>query len=147
MSFMDKIKDYITPVDEDAVDYDGSEQTAEAPVSNPVSSQSTYEKSSAPQAPALDAKTKMVLFEPRSFNEAELAGARLKEGRAVVVNLHKLDKEYSQRTIDFLSGVVFALNGKVQKIGQQVILCYPEEIGVAGAINLVDEAAAEEEAE
>jgi len=63
-------------------------------------------------------------------------GQRLKEGRAVVVNLHKLDREYAQRTIDFLTGVVFALDGKIQKIGQNVILCSPAEIGVQGTISL-----------
>lgn len=78
----------------------------------------------------------MVLFEPRSFSEAEEVGQRLKEGRAVVVNLHKLDREYAQRTIDFLTGVVFALDGKIQKIGQNVILCSPAEIGVQGTISL-----------
>ncbi|MDD7281807.1 MAG: cell division protein SepF, partial [Erysipelotrichaceae bacterium] len=56
--------------------------------------------------------------------------------RAVVVNLHKLDREYAQRTIDFLTGVVFALDGKIQKIGQNVILCSPSQIGVQGSINL-----------
>ena len=73
---------------------------------------------------------------PRSFGEAEEVGQRLKEGRAVVVNLHKLDREYAQRTIDFLTGVVFALDGKIQKIGQNVILCSPLQIGVSGSISL-----------
>ena len=54
----------------------------------------------------------------------------------MVVNLHKLDREYAQRTIDFLTGVVFALDGKIQKIGQNVILCSPAEIGVQGTISL-----------
>ena len=84
----------------------------------------------------MSANTKMVLFEPRSFSEADEVGKRLKEGRAVVVNLHKLDREFAQRTIDFLTGVVFALDGKIQKIGTNVILCSPEGIGVQGVINV-----------
>ncbi len=80
----------------------------------------------------------MVLFEPRGFGEVEEVGTRLKEGRAVVVNLHKLDRDYAQRTIDFLTGVVFALDGKIQKIGQNVILCSPAAIDVAGSISVDD---------
>ncbi len=80
----------------------------------------------------------MVLFEPRGFGEVEEVGTRLKEGRAVVVNLHKLDRDYSQRTIDFLTGVVFALDGKIQKIGKNVILCSPAQISVVGEISLGD---------
>ena len=60
----------------------------------------------------------------------------LKEGRAVVVNLHKLDREFAQRTIDFLTGVVFALDGKIQKIGTNVILCSPEGIGAVSYAHL-----------
>lgn len=138
MGFMDKIKEFVQPDDEE---FEEEEVTVtEGAVANPAPAaaqpqKSTYEKKSGGAAP-LDANTKMVLFEPRSFGEAEQVGQRLKEGRAVVVNLHKLDANYSQRTIDFLSGVVFALDGNIQRIGQNVILCYPSSIGVAGSINL-----------
>lgn len=144
MGFMDKVKDFITPVDEnDEDDYEAEEdEYTPAPVKTAAAAtaaqaqQPVYENSNTNKAAPLDAKTKMVLFEPRSYGEAEAVGGRLKEGRAVVVNLHKLDREYAQRTIDFLSGVVFALDGNIQKIGQNVILCYPNEIGVAGSISL-----------
>lgn len=143
MGFMSRFKDFIEPSDDD--DLEETEQpvaaanTAAVTKAAPAAGRaapSTYERSTKPGVAPLDDKTKMVLFEPRSFGEAELVGARLKEGRAVVVNLHKLGSDYARRTIDFLSGVVFALNGNVQKIGTNVILCYPAEIGVAGTINL-----------
>ena len=76
----------------------------------------------------------MVLFEPRSFEEVDEVARRIKENRAVVVNLHKLTREYAQRTIDFLTGVTFALDGTIQKIGTNVILCAPQSMGVHGSI-------------
>ncbi len=78
----------------------------------------------------------MVLFEPRSFEEAEEIARHLKSRRAAVVNLHRLQRDYAQRTIDFLTGVVFALDGTIQKIGHNVILCTPKNVGVDGAISL-----------
>jgi len=80
--------------------------------------------------------SKMILFEPRAFDEVDEIAKHLKEHKACVVNLHRLQKEYSQRTIDFLSGVVFALDGTIQKIGLNVILCTPKSIGVSGEITL-----------
>ena len=80
--------------------------------------------------------TKMVLFEPRSFDEAEEVAKRLKENKAAVVNLHKLQRDYAQRTIDFLTGVIFALDGTIQKIGHNVILCAPKNVSVNGEISL-----------
>jgi len=67
---------------------------------------------------------------------AEEVARHLKEKRAAVVNLHRLPRDYAQRTIDFLTGVVFALDGSIQKIGHNVILCTPKSIGVHGEISL-----------
>ncbi|UNT96122.1 cell division protein SepF [Allobaculum mucilyticum] len=140
MGFMDKFKSLIETGDEDddfveeTVEETADEAPARPAAPRPVQ-HAAYETKANTGAPELDERTKMVLFEPRNFNEAETVGARLKEGRAVVVNLHKLDKNYARRTIDFLSGVVYALEGSVQKIGPSVILCYPKEIGVAGSIS------------
>ncbi|WP_297238312.1 cell division protein SepF [uncultured Faecalicoccus sp.] len=135
MGFMDKVKDFVAPIEEEDEGYEA--QPVEAAKEVEAEPQNRYERPKArTNSSTLNAKTKMVLFEPRSFGEAEEVGTRLKEGRAVVVNLHKLDRDYAQRTIDFLTGVVFALDGKIQKIGQNVILCSPAEIGVQGSISL-----------
>lgn len=141
MGFMDKIHEFVNPVDEDDEEvYEDEEVEAadvEAVEDDEDTTENRYERpKTRANANALNANTKMVLFEPRSFGEVEEVGTRLKEGRAVVVNLHKLDRDYSQRTIDFLTGVVFALDGKIQKIGQNVILCSPAQIGVAGSITI-----------
>ncbi len=130
MGVVDKIKEFVAPIDEDGEDIlEVEEEMEEMP-------RTRYERAKSKNMNAMSSNTKMVLFEPRSFSEADEVGKRLKEGRAVVVNLHKLDREFAQRTIDFLTGVVFALDGKIQKIGTNVILCSPENIGVQGAINV-----------
>lgn len=141
MGLMDRFKSFVEPGDdEEYVEEDEVVETAEqsAPAARPAGN--AYEVKKDNGAPHLDANTKMVLFEPRSLNESELAGNRMKEGRAVVVNLHKLTDEYARRMEDFLTGVAFALGGELKHIGPDVILCYPKEIGVAGSINLNDEA-------
>ena len=38
--------------------------------------------------------------------------------------------------VDFLTGVVFALDGTIQKIGHNVILCAPRNVAVDGEIKL-----------
>ena len=106
------------------------EQEEESP------SLSEYEQPKSKAINRLPGDTKMVLFEPRSFDEAEEVAKRLKENKAAVVNLHKLQRDYAQRTIDFLTGVIFALDGTIQKIGHNVILCAPRNVAVHGEINL-----------
>ena len=129
----EKLKNFIAPVDEeygaeDVPEYDEQE-------TKPVS---TYEAKQT-KVQGVPTNAQMVLFEPRSFEEAEEIARHLKQRRACVVNLHKLQRDYAQRTIDFLTGVVFALDGTIQKIGHNVILCTPKNVGVDGAISLDSE--------
>ncbi len=127
MGISQKFKEWVAPIDEDEI---LEVEDGEAPAI------SEYEEPKAKVVNRVPTDTKMVLFEPRSFDEAEEVAKRLKENRAAVVNLHKLQRDYAQRTIDFLTGVVFALDGSIQKIGHNVILCAPRTIGVHGNITL-----------
>ncbi|NCB33610.1 MAG: cell division protein SepF [Erysipelotrichia bacterium] len=136
MGLKDKFLGFVAPVDDDD-DYDeednGEELEYRQSETRPVS---TYESTKNQNVKRVSADTKMVLFEPRSFEEAEEIARHLKSRRAAVVNLHRLQRDYAQRTIDFLTGVVFALDGTIQKIGHNVILCAPRGIGVDGNISL-----------
>ena len=126
----EKIKNFIAPIDEE--EDEGEELEYTESETKPVS---TYETQQT-KVTQIPSDAQMVLFEPRSFEEAEEIARHLKQRRAAVVNLHKLQRDYAQRTIDFLTGVVFALDGTIQKIGHNVILCAPHSIGVDGVISL-----------
>lgn len=63
--------------------------------------------------------------QPHSFEDARLAADGLKDGRQQIVNLEKTGPEMSERIIDFLNGVTYALNGFVEKVGDHVYLFAP----------------------
>ncbi len=130
MSIRKKLKDFIAPIEEDEVLELDEEESKKL---------SDYEQPQNKSLSKTALDTKMVLFEPRSFDEAEEVARHLKERRAAVVNLHRLPRDFAQRTIDFLTGVVFALDGSIQKVGHNVILCTPKSIGVHGKIDLEGE--------
>ena len=128
MGLADKLKNIIiTEVDED----EGYEEE----INDEVTS-STYEAPTNKNVKNLTSDAKLVIFDVRVFDETENIASHLKVKKAAVVNLHKLDREYKQRTIDFLTGVIFALDGSIQKIGHNVILCSPKSIPVEGEISL-----------
>lgn len=131
MGIKKKLFDFIAPVEEDDENDPGElEVTREE-----AKAISSYE---APKSKVnrVSSDTKMVLFEPRSFDESEEIARHLKQRRACVVNLHRLQRDYAQRTIDFLTGVVFALDGTIQKIAHNTILLTPSTVGVEGVISL-----------
>ena len=93
----------------------------------------------------LNRDSNLVLFEPRSYSETQEIASFLKLKKAAVVNLHRLQKEQSKRVIDFLSGVIYAIDGDIQQIGPKIFLCTPKNISVAGSISLDDDEGALEQ--
>ena len=79
--------------------------------------------------------SKVILIEPRVYAEAQDISEHLKNKRAVVVNLQRIERDQGIRIVDFLSGTVYALGGDIQRIGTDIFLCVPENVEVAGAIS------------
>lgn len=61
----------------------------------------------------------------QSFENAQQAADGLKEGHQQIVNLEKATPEVCARVIDFLSGVIYALDGYIEKVGDKVYLFTP----------------------
>lgn len=68
------------------------------------------------------------IIEPRSFGDTTQIVKQLLDQKTVVLNLHLLDKEQSQRTIDFVCGAAFALGGAPQKVGDTVFVFTPNSV-------------------
>ena len=77
---------------------------------------------------------KMILLEPRAFSESQQIADHLKNRNSVVVNLKRVTTEQAKRIIDFLSGVIYAIGGSMQKIGVGIYVCAPKNVNVQGKI-------------
>lgn len=69
--------------------------------------------------------------EPKSFNDAQEIGERLKLGRPVIMNLGGLPRELQRRLIDFASGLAFALDGSMSRVDDHVFLLTPNNVDVS----------------
>lgn len=78
---------------------------------------------------------KVVLCEPRSYNEVQEIADNIVNRRAIVINLQRVDHNQAKRIVDFLSGTVYALNGDIQKLGTETFLCTPDNVDVSGTIS------------
>ena len=72
--------------------------------------------------------SEVMIIEPRSFGEAGQIVQNLKDRKTIVLNLHLLDKEQSQRTIDFVCGAAHALNAQPKKIGEMIFVFTPSNV-------------------
>ena len=75
------------------------------------------------------------VMEPRSFEDAATIVQHLRNRKTIVLNLHLLDKEQSQRTIDFVCGAAHALDGKPQKVGDLVFVFTPCNVTLSVDVN------------
>ncbi|TDL35110.1 cell division protein SepF [Jeotgalibacillus sp. S-D1] len=114
------VEDY---VDEQPDETPAVRQNKKAPQKQNVVSLQSIQKSS-----------KMVLLEPRMYAEAQDIADNLKNHRAVVVNLQRINKDQAKRIVDFLSGTVYAIGGDIQRVGTDIFLCTPDNIEVSGNI-------------
>jgi cell division inhibitor SepF len=77
---------------------------------------------------------RVVLIEPRTYDEAQEIADQLKSRRSVVVNLQRVRRDQAIRIVDFLSGTVYALGGHISKLGSDIFLCTPDTVEVMGTI-------------
>ena len=63
-----------------------------------------------------------------SFETARQVADGLKDGHPQVVNLENTSTEMSERIIDFLNGVTYALDGYVEKVGHKVYFFTPSNM-------------------
>ena len=76
-------------------------------------------------------KMRVIVIEPKSFDDAQEVANCLREKRPVVINFDKTDAEVAKRIIDFISGTTYALNGEIKKVGRGVFLCAPNNVNVS----------------
>jgi cell division inhibitor SepF len=69
--------------------------------------------------------------EPKRFNEAREIGERFKQGIPVIMNLQGADDGVARRLVDFASGLVFGLDGKIEMVASRVYLLTPANMEVS----------------
>lgn len=78
---------------------------------------------------------KIMVFDPSVFSDVKNIGKMILNGRAVIVNFRKMDENQIHRVIDFLSGLIFAVNGDIQRIGEKIFLCTPKNFKIEGDLS------------
>jgi cell division inhibitor SepF len=64
----------------------------------------------------------IVVLEPGQYDEAQSAADYLKTQRPIVLNLRHANKDLGRRVVDFLSGVAYALDGHMHRVGDEIFL-------------------------
>ncbi|HYY08216.1 MAG TPA: cell division protein SepF [Actinomycetota bacterium] len=82
-------------------------------------------------APRPTASSAIHKSEPKRFNEAREVADRFKEGTAVIMNLQGTEDGTARRLVDFASGLVYGLDGKIELVANRVYLLTPADVEVS----------------
>ena len=136
--------------DEDEEYYEEETRRAEAPSSgesrrkgfSTVTKNEEPEEAEAPRPRSgfLGSKSKVVpmkpamqvnIISPSSFEDSQEICNKLLSGRPVVVNLEGFDPDDAQRIMDFISGCIYAINGKYNQIAKYIFIFSPENVDIS----------------
>ena len=79
-------------------------------------------------------KLQVVLVKPTDFDDAAAIADDLKQSHTVVLNLEATNRDTARRLLDFLSGVAYAISGKIQRIANNTFIIVPFNVGISGDI-------------
>lgn len=97
------------------------------------------EEAEQPSAPASAPKTtgvgssaalEMKVVKPDRIDSAFGIGEHLLARRTVVINFEETNKETVRRILDFLGGVVFAIEGNIKKVSDATYIVTPKNVDV-----------------
>lgn len=79
-------------------------------------------------------QTKVVISMPQIVSDASVIIKYLKENKTCVVNVENIDIAESQRIVDFLSGGIYALDGSIERVSNDIFIVAPRNVEVSGKL-------------
>ncbi len=159
MSFLDKFLNVmrLNPDDDDDFYNDDYEEEEELPVKQKSSPKPKKErsfeddykekpaKSAAKVTPIRPSKRQtangmeVCVIKPVTMEDAREITDTLLNNCTVILNVEGLDVQISQRIIDFTAGATYAIDGKLQKVSNYILVLTPASVDISGDfLNLVD---------
>ena len=162
MNVLNKFKDFMGLNEEEYDDYDSSDDDAysreynqpEAVAPQPVeedrrASRSTQRAATEVRSASrnnvvgmpnmMHGVSEMILIEPRSFEEMPQVIDALKQRKSVILNMTLIRQEEAQRSVDFVAGGTYAIDGHYERIGDNIFLFTPNCVQVSTPTNVINE--------
>ena len=81
---------------------------------------------------------KLALHHITVFKDSSVPADDLRKRKAVILNMENVDKATARRIVDFLSGCIYAIGGKVKKVSQATYLFSPSNVEVEGDLETLE---------
>ena len=110
------------------------EETDEELMGNDISAIRSTTKSSTSKVVNLHSASQMkvVIVEPKKYEDVTIIADHLKQKKAVIVNLEGLAQDVDTRKaiFYFMSGAVYVLDGSIQKVSKAIFILAPSNVDI-----------------
>lgn len=80
-----------------------------------------------------DSASTIMVLEPRVYSEAMKIANHVMSGKSVLVNFNLMEEYQARRVVDFLTGTVYAEDGDIKRVSDEMFLCTPKTVEIEGA--------------
>ncbi len=130
-----KFKNWVTVEDEEEEDYvEDTYEEIEEEEGN-YSAIANNRTSKIVNLHAQSSNMKVVIVEPKKYEEVTEIADHLKQKRTVIVNLENLHDATVRRCIfEFMSGAVYVLEGDMQKVSKGIFILAPHNVNIDASL-------------
>lgn len=82
----------------------------------------------------------VLVLEPRAFEEMPQVIQALRDRKSVVLNLSLMEPAQAQRSVDFVAGATFTIDGHQERVGENIFLFTPSCVEVRTQSGVIHEA-------
>jgi cell division inhibitor SepF len=82
----------------------------------------------------------VLVLEPRAFEEMPQVIQALRDRKSVVLNLSLMEPAQAQRSVDFVAGATFTIDGHQERVGENIFLFTPSCVEVRTQAGVIHEA-------
>lgn len=75
----------------------------------------------------------IILFSPKSIDECGGLASYILNARSVVMTLEGVPSDLARRMLDFMSGIAFALQGKITPVSSKTYFVTPQNVDIVGS--------------
>ena len=90
------------------------------------------ERQPVPMRSAASSGLELIIRQPSTFNDSQEICDLLKQERAIIINLEKVEPELAQKMMDFISGAIYALDAKIHQISGCIFCISPAKVDISG---------------
>ncbi|MGX6970587.1 cell division protein SepF [Vagococcus bubulae] len=73
---------------------------------------------------------KVTVYEPRDYMDCKQIAQALFKKEIVILSFRLMAEKSARRVVDFMTGVVYSIDGDIQRLGDDIFICTPANVDV-----------------